>query len=79
MLNFLAFSLVFLGLTSGPLYGFLLSKRHWVWNIILLILLFLLGFGLSFYIFFSAGTFFVAAITCLPIPAAAIAVLLLLF
>lgn len=77
MLNFLAFSFFALALASGPLYRFLLNKRQYLWNLILLVVLFLLSAGLSFYIFFSTGTFFVAAITCVPMPIALIAALFL--
>jgi hypothetical protein len=53
-------------------------KNQKIGNILLLIVLFALGLGLSFYIFFSTGTFFVAGITCLLFPLALIVLLIML-
>jgi hypothetical protein len=72
-------SLTVLGLAAGPVYGYFLLKNQKVWNIVLLSALFALGLGLSFYIFFSTGTFFVAGVTCLMIPLALIVLLFMLF
>lgn len=79
MLNILLFSLLILILASGPLIATLLNSRAWLWVIVNLVLLFLLASGLAYYIFFSTGTFFVAALTCLPLPLSLIAVLYLLY
>jgi len=72
-------SLIVLGLAAGPIYGYFLLKDQNPWNILLLVVLFALGLGLSFYIFFSTGTFFVAGVTCLLIPLALIVLLFMLF
>jgi hypothetical protein len=72
-------SLTILGLAAGPVYGYFLLKNQKAWNTVLLVVLFALGLGLSFYIFFSTGTFFVAGVTCLMIPLALIVLLFMLF
>jgi NADH:ubiquinone oxidoreductase subunit 6 (subunit J) len=67
-----------MGLAAGPLYGYHLKTRKGVRNIILVIVLLLLTLGQSAYIFFSTGTFFVAGLSCIPLPVAPIAMILLL-
>ncbi len=79
MLTLLTISLIILALASGPVVGNLLKGRNWKWVYALYLILFLLATGQAYYIFFSTGTFFVAAVTCLPLPAALIGVLYLFY
>ncbi len=76
MLTFLTLTLVVLGLSAGPLHLSALKNRNRWLSLALFGSLALLGFGLAYYIFFSTGTFFVAAITCLLIPVALIAAII---
>jgi len=79
MFSILSISLLILGIAAGPLYCYFLIRNKKVWSVILLILLFALGLGLSVLIFFSTGTFFVAATTCLLFPIALITTLIMVF
>ncbi len=79
MLNVVTILLFGFALVSGPAIGTLLLNRKLGWVFVPLALLFLLAAGQAFLIFFSTGTFFVAAVTCLPLPAGFITLLYLLY
>ena len=79
MLSVLLISLFVLGLASGPIFGYFLLRNQKIGNVALMVILFVLGLGLAFLIFFSTGTFFVSGITCLLIPFALIVLLIFLY
>ena len=79
MLNVITILLFVIALISGPAIGLLLLNRKFGWIFTFLAFLLLLAAGQAYLIFFSTGTFFVAAVTCLPLPAGFITLLYLVF
>ena len=78
MLTILTICLILFSLASGPLYLQLLHKKAYGLTAALPGLLILLGGGLATIIFFSTGTFFAAGVTCLLIPVALMALILMI-
>ena len=79
MLNVITIALFGLALVSGPAIGLLLLNKKFSWVFAIFGLLALLAAGQAYVIFFSTGTFFVAAVTCLPLPAGFLTLLYLLY